>query len=292
MSWTLFRWVWQLQSPLYVGAEPAGAINRTRLYIPARTLWGAITAQIARSRAGNAFPNYDAIGEIIQNYARFSYLFPGENIGNSWYAWLPCYEQGKGLVWQREDGNSPLLNNRQFRMRLLSTRAATAIEPSSDSAEEGSLRETECINTKWRDMSGRPAGSVAMVGYVFVHANLDQGIRQALEALESITIGGDTRYGLGQLKRVSCAQAKDLFGCAVNGDETNPCVMTNRILGHADGSQIQSQCLQGQMEILLGWNRGKLITETCSSPLWCPGSTCHENCYWHILPSGIWSPSQ
>ncbi|GIW70798.1 MAG: hypothetical protein KatS3mg102_0340 [Planctomycetota bacterium] len=56
MSWSLFRWTWQLESPLYVGMPPAGSLNRCRLYVPARALWGAVTAEIARAAAGGGFP--------------------------------------------------------------------------------------------------------------------------------------------------------------------------------------------------------------------------------------------
>lgn len=48
MTWALHYWSWQLDGPLYVGAPPAGSLNRARLYVPARALWGAVTAELAR----------------------------------------------------------------------------------------------------------------------------------------------------------------------------------------------------------------------------------------------------
>ncbi|GIW70797.1 MAG: hypothetical protein KatS3mg102_0339 [Planctomycetota bacterium] len=144
---------------------------------------------------------YEEVGEELRQKVRFTYLFPAERSGNEWHAWLPRYVEDKGLVWQREDATHHELSDRQFRMRLLSTRPSTAIEPSSDTAAEGSLRETECMNTWWRDREGKPGGPVGLVGYVFLHA-LEKGMRDGLEQLDLITVGGDTRYGLGRLRRI------------------------------------------------------------------------------------------
>jgi len=132
MSWQLYRWVWQLCSPLHIGTTPAGSLNRTRLYIPARTMWAALTAEVARQQAASSFPDYQQIGEMLREYARFSYLFPAENINGRWCAWLPRYEQGKeagGLFWHCEDGNVDPIPDRQLRQRLLDTRPGTAIRP-------------------------------------------------------------------------------------------------------------------------------------------------------------------
>ncbi|OAT82909.1 hypothetical protein [Desulfotomaculum copahuensis] len=110
MKWTLQRWVWQLQSPLFIGMPPSGALNRCRLYIPARVMWGAFTAEIARSRAQSNPDNidelYKAVGDDLKEKVRFSYLYPAEYTADGWLAWLPRYESGKGQSWRREDWNS------------------------------------------------------------------------------------------------------------------------------------------------------------------------------------------
>ena len=55
MSWSLQRWTWLLESPLFVGTTPAGSLNRCRLYVPARALWGAMTAELSRRQAADEF---------------------------------------------------------------------------------------------------------------------------------------------------------------------------------------------------------------------------------------------
>ncbi|SHK67884.1 hypothetical protein [Rhodothermus profundi] len=227
MSWTLYRWVWQLHSPLYIGHTPAGALNRTRLYIPARNMWAALTAEVARQRASSSFPNYEDIGRKLQEHARFTYLFPAEQVNGHWYAWLPRYEEDKGLLWHREDGkNEP---DRRFRRRFLHTRPSTAIAPGSGAAEEGTLREVECIATHWKPAQGQAhdqPSPVAFVGYVFLNDTLPQHLQSALKDVREVFIGGETRYGFGHLvllpfsKRKPWEEAEKCFGDEVelNGD--------------------------------------------------------------------------
>jgi hypothetical protein len=78
VNWRLFRWVWQLEAPLHVGMPPSGSLNRCRLYVPARALWGALTAEVAR-RAGNDFPSYAGGWAGHPGDARLTYLYPAED---------------------------------------------------------------------------------------------------------------------------------------------------------------------------------------------------------------------
>ncbi len=289
MTWSLYRWTWRLESPLYVGMPPAGSVNRCRLYVPARALWGAITAEIARAQAQSGFPDYKEVGERLLEHARFTYLFPAEREREDWRAWLPRYVPEEGLVWEHEGEGAGVqrLADRRFRARLVSTRPSTAIGPSSDNAAEGSLRETECINTRWRDQHGVSGGRVGLVGYVFIHKGLDQELREHLEQLEAIVVGGDSRYGFGQLRRVSKNDATSLFGCRVELGERDPQVKTERVLAHAATNCHGRSDLRGEMEILRGWDYGGHWQ--VKSPLWVPGSCAQSPQMWRIEHSGRWS---
>jgi len=288
MSWSLYRWTWQLESPLYVGMPPAGSLNRCRLYVPARALWGAVTAEMARATAGGGFPEYEKVGEELRQELRFTYLFPAERVGNEWRAWLPRYEEKRGLVWQREDAACNELPDRQFRMRLLSAQPSTAIEPSSDTAAEGSLRETECMNTRWRQHRDLPSGPVGLVGYVLMNSNLRKELREGLEQLNFTTVGGDARYGLGRLRRIGgMSQAADVFGCRVDLARDNPVVDAERVLGHANVCA-NNLGLMGELELLRGWDYGKRDHWRTEKPLWMPGSATNEPRKWRIAASGHW----
>lgn len=289
MIWSLYRWTWQLESPLYIGMPPSGSLNRCRLYVPARALWGAVTAEIARATAGIGFPDYKKVGDQIRKHVRFTYLFPAAKDEDQWHAWLPRYERESGLTWQLEGGRSPGMPDRKFRMRLVSTRPSTAIDPASDTSAEGSLRETECINTMWRSHEGPPHGPVGLVGYVFLRNGTNLAGR--LSALTTLFVGGDTRYGLGRIKLDAMVPAKVLFGSTVDLDREQPCVLTDRTLAHALASNGAPMC--GAQEAIGGWDMsGEQQGLQISGPIWTPGSRIQEGdraLHFGIDEHGLWN---
>ncbi|ACX52053.1 hypothetical protein Adeg_0917 [Ammonifex degensii KC4] len=283
MTWTMYRWVWQVVSPLHIGMPPAGALNRTRLYIPARALWGAFTAELAR-RQSTGFPGYRQVGRQLQEQARLSYLFPAEEVQGQWLAWLPCYKEGQGLVWRREDGQEE--ENRRFRLRILITRPGTAIDPATDTAAEGTLREFELISSRWRplDEGGDPQ-PVGMVGYLFCK---DPALYEQLEEIREIFVGGDTRYGLGRLQRVHLEEATQFFDCSVDLSGNSPKVRANRVLAHTLLKKENDSPLVGSLECIAGWDtatdglkEGKLT--------WAPGSSWQGDRECSIQEDGLWN---
>ena len=279
MSWSLYRWVWRLESPVHIGAAPAGMLNRTRLYVPARTLWGALTAELARAKATN-FPDYQQIGEKLQRETRLSYLYPAEEIDGKWQVWLPLYQEDAGLVWEHGDGKVEV--ERQFRIRLLITRPGTAIEPESDTAAEGTLREFELISPYWRG-DGTSPQPVALVGYIFCK---DAALVQELKPIQTLWVGGDIRYGLGRLDRVVWGQADRFFGEPVDLQGEAPVVKSFRVLAHTLPSS-DSARLVGAMERLGGWDMptgGMKIQELT----WAPGSVSKNLQDFVIQEDGLW----
>jgi hypothetical protein len=290
VTWSLFRWVWQLEGPLHIGMPPAGSLNRTRLYVPARAIWGALTAELARQEAPNGQkPDYECVGEDLKKSYRFTYLYPAKQANDTWHVWLPTYRDGHGLSWAR-DGHADVVGDRQFRQRLLSTRPGTSIDATTDSAEDGSLRETECIEARWRDERGRDAGPVAMVGYVFIRTakikDKYPAERRRLDGVNTLFVGGDTRYGLGRLRRVAFDQVKQggPFGSEVNLDAEDPEVELSTVWAHAHGRV----SLSGALELLGGWDRGSIRRVDQASPLWQPGSCATTPIWWSIGADGLW----
>lgn len=284
MTWSLYGWTWRVASPLFIGDTPSGALNRCRIYVPARPLWGALTAELARLES-NQDPQYPQVGDTLREHARFSYLFPAERGGDDWLAWLPEYREGAGLVWAREH-NEAVLTDRDIRRQLLSARPATAVDPDSDSALDGSLRETECVQTCWRRGGGVVNDPVAMVGYVFFHKDSD--LARRLQVLDRIFIGGDTRYGLGRLDRVAMTPATTLFGAAVDLGQATPHVVASRVLAHVPFHQ--QLPMRGQQEALGGWDMtGHLPDRRVSGPAWAPGSRSldGQNRVWAVTETGM-----
>ncbi len=294
MSWLLSRWVWRLEAPLSIGLPPSGSLNRCRLYVPARNLWGALTAELAQRRPASE-PDYAGVGKELQQDLRLTYLFPAEETDRGWRAWLPRYESGKGLVWQREDdaNGEKRRSDREMRQRLLLARPGTAIDHASATAADGTLRETECLGQYWRCSGTGETGevkAVALVGYVFVREG--NWLAGALETTDMLMLGGDTRYGLGRVRRVVSDSATQIFGAQAELTVDDPAVRTERVLAH---THTQAQMI-GQLEALSIWERASdraqeaRITSLADAPLWGPGSSCATGgeAWWSIKVTGLW----
>lgn len=295
MSWSLHRWVWQLEAPLYVGMPPAGTLNRCRLYVPARAIWAAITADLARN-GSNGFPKYAELGEHLREQARFTYLFPAEHLGGRWLAWLPIFERGEGLCWYRDDlilTRKESRSDRAFRSRLLDARPGTAIDATSGTAADGTLRETDCINTHWRTEANGEARPVGLIGYVFRRA--DDGIVDGISKIDVLSLGGDTRYGLGRMRRVEWADASDVFGAQVSLDANTPSIRSKTVLAHTLPHAGTPEIL-GALELLAGWdlasNAPDKLAPLHKMPLWMPGSRISADSKatpeWEIVENGYW----
>lgn len=303
MTWTALRWVWRLEAPLFVGMPPAGALNRCRRYLPARAMHGAVTSELARLNGNEKgkFPDYGKFGKEVGENCRFTYMYPAEKIGNDEFlVWLPKYaapepdEQDRkdeteiGLRWApypRRDRKS--LSDRDFRRRLLDSRPGTAIAPESDSASEGTLRETECINPWWRDPDCHgETKAMLLLGYVFLRNN---GFRRQLDNIDTLFAGGDTRYGLGKIRRVGWHEVSgdlSVFGKRVHLDREDPEIESDILWGHArEGGQPQIHGMQGVKELLGGWDQGKPWRGALT---WVPGSFLKQPVAWSIDNYGYW----
>jgi hypothetical protein len=351
MSWRVYQWLWRLESPLFVGMPPAGSLNRTRLYIPARALHGAFAAESARRKYDEdtaddktnsrdsaskqketkktLSPDYGKFGKELGTWCRFSYLFPAEKIDNQILVWLPQYfcedktkhdsdngrnhEERTGLYWVSQSvstgkdlkkSDQSLLTDRAFRRLLLDVRTGTAINPGSDAALDGSLREMEYINPWWRSLADSQVSRnpVYLFGYVFLK---DNGFKRKMEAMDTLFIGGDTRYGLGKIVRDSWQEAPvgPCFGGAVDPEEEEPEVYSDRVLGHAFSFTDREIHMRGNKELPGGWEisgpwmkqKGTPETEGNAGEnkdreeiLWSPGSSASKKMKWGINTHGIW----
>ena len=288
MSWLLYRWVWKLEAPLSIGLPPSGSLNRCRLYVPARNLWGALTAELAQRQA-TGFPDYPQVGDDVRKALRLTYLFPAEETDRSWRAWLPRYQGRDGLIWQQEDDptGKKWRPDREMRHRLLLARPGTAIDHASATAADGTLRETECIGQYWRCSGTGDAKSVALVGYVFVQQSSD--LVGALETVNELFLGGDARYGLGRVRRVAWDSASEVFGISTDLQGPDPCVTAGRVLAHASVPNGWAT-LGGDLEVLAWWDYGQLRAFPAAPVCWRPGSVTAESPRrWRIQDSGLWT---
>jgi len=187
MAWTLYTAIYELRSPLHIGYHKIGNVQRTRYYIPARNLWGAVTEALTRrsfSTPDAPQGDYQQIGEWVKTHCAFGYWFIQEN-GQLLY---PHYEEGK-LKYGH-------LTASDFERRYLDAHVTTALDPSTTSAEEGSLHEVEFIAPYNRDGMRTQVG-----GWVFLDETA-QVVLDWCQWLGDLQIGGERRYGFGMLRLV------------------------------------------------------------------------------------------
>lgn len=104
--------------------------------------------------------------------------------------------------------------------------------------------------------------------------------------VDTLFVGGDTRYGLGRLRRATFDYVKKggAFGGAVTLDADAPQVTLCNTWAHAHGQA--SLC--GALELLGGWDRGTLRSLDQTAHLWQPGSHASTETTWAIGADGVW----
>ncbi|MFO3796680.1 MAG: RAMP superfamily CRISPR-associated protein, partial [Anaerolineales bacterium] len=200
MTWKMYSVTFRLLSPLHVGWFKQGNLQRTRPYLSGKALWGALTARLARMK--NA--NYDEIGKQVNEWLAFSYFYPSTQKGN--VSLWPWGKQADEFTW-----------------RYLGSYASTALNYEQNSAEEGSLHETECINPYTRE-----GEAVYLVGYLFEKQGCPLEWR---EALQRIQLGGERKYGWGRVTLVNEPKQTSEFwpGWEVgNSNEKRPILVSKK----------------------------------------------------------------
>lgn len=191
MNW--YRVILELKSPLHIGYAPLGFVERTRYYLPARSIWGALTAAKARKDDAVPFPDYIGVGNRIAKDFKFTHFFVCTKKTDTTYDYfLPNYFG--------EEMHFGTLSKTRFEQRFISSFGQTALAPDSLTADDKSLHEKEAISylTIPRDKEGRPE-QVFLCGYVWV---ADDKNACWLDVLEGCQVGADRRNGLGLIGKV------------------------------------------------------------------------------------------
>ena len=131
MTWYLYLITFKLLTPLHIGFHKVMHLFRTRLYVPAKPFWGALTAKMTRYFKSN---NYCDIGNALKEVMRFGYFY----LSDGKEIFIPKYEE-KGIKYGK-------LSRIEFEKKFLYSLTSTAIDPYSSTAEEQMLHEVEYIN--------------------------------------------------------------------------------------------------------------------------------------------------
>jgi len=275
MSWQKFRVIYELHSPLHIGYHKVGNVQRTRYYIPARNLWGAVTEALTRrgfSTHGVSSGDYQQVGEWVKKHCAFGYWFVYENSK----LLTPCYCKD-GLKY----GN---LSVSEFERRYLDSHVTTALDPKTNSAQYGSLHEVEFIAPYSRN-----GARTQVSGSVF----LDDEAKTILSEngwrnwLSNLQVGGERRYGFGTIRLIEMEPEDDPITC------TRPCQSVSKntsFLAHV--SVTTNVQIRGQIEPLVGrvTSQSHAFGSRLTSAIvcWTPGSIPMDDVQVQFEQEGYW----
>ncbi len=243
MTWTAYKIVFQMLAPMHIGWFKQGNLQRTRPYVTGKALWGALTARLTRDHP-ELRGDYGAVGQRVNEELAFSYFYPAvsENV-DLW-------------PWEKPD---------EFAWRYLGSYASTALDYGHNTAEEGSLHETEFIAPCTRE-----GDQVYLVGYIFERQGCTLPWRDVLSRLQ---LGGERTYGWGRvrLEKMSSPLSSgekffvDGLAMALDGERpvlrasTNTPLLASTntpLLAHALAAEFQGRrpvsSVRGPVEPLLG----------------------------------------
>ncbi|MBN2533560.1 MAG: hypothetical protein JXB88_11735 [Spirochaetales bacterium] len=293
--WNTFKIVFRLLSPLHIGYKKMRNIQYTRRYVPAKTLWGALTAATARTQNSR---EYNAIGGSLKRNLRFSYFYLSESRSGS-NPLIPDYN--KCLKF---GGYSKV----EFERKFLDSYASTALSPDYNSAKEESLHEIEILTHYIKDT----ASPIFLTGYIFEKQNTDNPYPWQ-DALKLLQIGGERKYGFGRTESIAPEQIKnteklfDMFKFTLN--ELNPKIIVTRAYpfpGHVVISQNKSihggqnkndsEKITGETEILVfrETSEANKFGSDVSDPVvtYCPGCSSKFKVELEILENFILSSNK
>jgi hypothetical protein len=215
MAWIAHQLRFRARSQLHVGFRKVGNIQMTRRYIPARTLWGALTARLTRGAQygewrlpGDIPPgDYAATGERVRREIVFSYFFPEDEAHRP----LPPRREPDGLKF-----GDVRMTRDTFEWRFLGSYSSTALDYGRGAVDEGTLHEVEFIAPNTREdvlANGEIVRSHPVFWTGYVLAREDTSLPWG-SALKEIQVGGERGYGWGQLR------LGELKAVPVTGGET------------------------------------------------------------------------
>ena len=182
-----FKLIFKQNQPIHIGMGNYGVINETRIFIPGWTMWGALTKAYGLKKGwkGNDW-NKENNKKLFSQISCFYPSFDEKN------TLKPNYQKGEFYL-----GDIP---ESQFRLYFVDTLLKTAIVPISRMAKDESLHETDFILPKPKAEFKGELNSFKDSLYWIGVAHLDDKCKAFCQKGLKIHIGGDAKYGLGELE--------------------------------------------------------------------------------------------
>ncbi|EEP61192.1 hypothetical protein [Sulfurihydrogenibium yellowstonense] len=199
-----YKLVFKQNQPIHIGSTKWGIVNKTEIFIPGWTMWGALTITFNQySKESKLSGNQELFETITCFYPSF---YENKNNKLKLNILFPNYKNG--LLYLGEYSED------KFRYEFTDTFVSTAIIPGLRSAKEESLHEIEVllpqskkeIKEENKKESKKEKKQLYWVGILGIKDDLPDFIKNDLSDFLkkglNIYIGGDVKYGFGELELV------------------------------------------------------------------------------------------
>ncbi|AIS52629.1 hypothetical protein TKV_c14600 [Thermoanaerobacter kivui] len=199
MKW--YKLIFKQNQPIHIGSVKWGVINETEIFIPGWTMWGALTNQFLRTIG---FSEIERAKKLFEHITNFYPAVECEKVRcSNTDPLFPKYEKGDFYL-----GDYP---EEKFKFEFVDTIVSTAIEPLLRSTKDESLHEFEFILPKSKqDISS--SKQLYWIGLIGFEDDVIEKAKDFLKISLKIYIGGDSKYGFGELELFSLDELKSEGG--------------------------------------------------------------------------------
>lgn len=179
-----YKLIFKQISPIHIGIFNYGVLSETRIFIPGWTIWGAL------------------VNKYGQHKGKEEYFEEGKKIFESITCFYPKLEkENKVLFPEYKNGEFYLgdYSENEFRAKFTDVYVSTSIQPLSLTAKDESLHEIEVILPKSKFVNENKE-NLYWIGLLGIDEDKKEEIKEFLEKNSNISVGGDSRYGLGNMK--------------------------------------------------------------------------------------------
>lgn len=187
-----YKLIFKQVQPIHLGYRNYGVVNKTRIFIPGWTMWGALTKAYG---IAHGWKNSDWVSESNQKiFENISCFYPALKNGNNFEILFPKFQDGEFYLGEYSED--------EFRAKFVDTFVSTAINPLSNTALDESLHELNVIlaGAKIDFIEKKNEKQLYWVGITKIENNLKDFLQEGLKIL----IGADVRYGYGEVELVEC----------------------------------------------------------------------------------------
>lgn len=216
MAKTWYKLIFKQISPIHIGIFNYGILSETRIFIPGWTIWGALV-----NKYGHCKGKEEYFEEGKKIFESITCIYP--KLGKRDKILFPKLENGEFYLGDYSEN--------EFRAKFTDVYISTSIQPLSLTAMDESLHEIEVILPKSKLINEEDKGNLYWVGLLGINEDKKEKIKDFLVENLDITVGGDSRYGLGiiKLEKLDQATEKDLVEWGIT-EEGNPILGKNNFL--------------------------------------------------------------